>query len=126
MIANSVIVEGIESTESVEGLYSTVHGAGRILSRTQAEGKKKWIRDDYGKKRLQIVAPGIVDWQKVKDKMNLLGIELRGAGADEAPECYKSLTEVLQFHGETIKILHILKPIGIAMAGDTVVDEYKD
>ena len=31
----SVIVEGVDSELSKKGLYSTVHGAGRIMSRTQ-------------------------------------------------------------------------------------------
>ena len=35
----SVILEGVESTENEEALYSTVHGAGRVMSRTQAAGR---------------------------------------------------------------------------------------
>ncbi len=53
-------------------------------------------------------------------------IELRGAGADEAPECYKKLEEVLQYQGNTIKVLHRLHPIGVAMAGGETFDPYKD
>ena len=34
----SVIVEGVESARS-GALYSTVHGAGRVMSRTAARGK---------------------------------------------------------------------------------------
>lgn len=40
----SVILRGVESPESAEMLYSTVHGAGRVMSRTQAAGKQRWIR----------------------------------------------------------------------------------
>lgn len=126
MMDNSVIVEGVDDQYAKDGLYSTVHGAGRVMSRTQAAGKKKWIRGEDGKKRPQIVAPGLVNWNSVKKAMKTMNIELRGAGADEAPECYKSLKEVLTYHGSTIKILHTLKPLGVAMAGDTVIDEYKD
>src|SRR5213593_1496272 len=36
---NSVILEGVEGEGSKESLYSTVHGAGRVMSRTQAAGK---------------------------------------------------------------------------------------
>jgi tRNA-splicing ligase RtcB len=126
MMDNSVIVEGIESQESKEGLYSTVHGAGRVLSRTQAAGKKKWLRGEDGKKRPQIVAPGIVNWQMVQAMIESKGIELRGAGADEAPQCYKTLSEVLNYQGPTIKVLHELRPIGVAMAGDTIEDPYRD
>ena len=35
----SVILEGVESDEAEESLFSTVHGAGRIMSRTQAAGR---------------------------------------------------------------------------------------
>ena len=39
---DAVIVEGLESDESRESFYSTVHGAGRVMSRTQAAGKKRF------------------------------------------------------------------------------------
>src|SRR3954465_5221466 len=35
---DSVILEGVEGEGSKESLYSTVHGAGRVMSRTQAAG----------------------------------------------------------------------------------------
>jgi tRNA-splicing ligase RtcB (3'-phosphate/5'-hydroxy nucleic acid ligase) len=42
----SAILEGVESTGAEESLFSTVHGAGRIMSRTQAAGRvgrrKRW------------------------------------------------------------------------------------
>ncbi|GAG42233.1 unnamed protein product, partial [marine sediment metagenome] len=44
---NSVILEGVDGDESKQTLYSTVHGAGRVLSRNQARGKitrkKQWL-----------------------------------------------------------------------------------
>jgi len=123
---SSVILEGVDSQEAKESLYSTVHGAGRVLSRTQAAGKKKWLRGEDGKKRPTIVKPGTVDWEKVLEGMKNKNIELRGSGADEAPEVYKKLDEVLGFHKDSIKILHKLKPIGVAMAGSEVFDPYKD
>jgi len=42
---NSVIVKGIDSEKSKECFYSTVHGAGRIMSRTQAAGKKRFKKE---------------------------------------------------------------------------------
>ena len=52
---NAVIVEGVESGESKEALYSTVHGAGRVMSRTEAKGKYKQKKDrDTGKHYLQL------------------------------------------------------------------------
>lgn len=122
----SVIVEGVDSPESAQGLYSTVHGAGRILSRTQAAGKKKWIRGVDGKKRPQIVSPGLVDFEQVKMRARGFGIELRGAGPDEAPQCYKNLAEVLDYQGDTIIGKHVLFPVGVAMAGAEIEDPYKD
>lgn len=40
----SVILRGVDSFESEMSLYSTVHGAGRVMSRTQAAGKQKWTK----------------------------------------------------------------------------------
>jgi len=54
------------------------------------------------------------------------GVELRGAGTDEAPHVYKRLPEVLKFHDPTIRILHTLTPLGVAMAGEDESDPYKD
>jgi tRNA-splicing ligase RtcB len=53
-------------------------------------------------------------------------VELRGAGVDESPHCYKRLPEVLAEHEGTIRILHTLTPIGVAMAGKNEFDPYKD
>lgn len=38
----SVILKGIDSPRSKEAFYSTVHGAGRVMSRTEAAGKMKF------------------------------------------------------------------------------------
>lgn len=122
----SVIVEGVDTPESRAGLFSTVHGAGRVLSRTKATGKGKWQKVGRNKRKNVIHTPGVVDWPKVKAEMKSRGIVLVGAGADEAPECYKSLEEVLEYQGNTIKVLHRLAPIGVAMAPSDVIDPYKD
>lgn len=126
MMDDSVIVEGIDSPESREGLFSTVHGAGRILSRTKAAGKGKWQKMGKGKRMKVITTPGIVDFDKVKTSMSSANITLIGAGADEAPECYKNLEEVLKYQGNTIKVLHKLRPIGVIMAGNDTYDPYAD
>lgn len=52
--------------------------------------------------------------------------ELRGAGVDESPHCYKRLTDVLAAHSNTLKVVHTLTPVGVAMAGGDDVDPYKD
>ncbi len=77
MFDTSVIVEGIDSDESQQGLYSTVHGAGRILSRRKALGKTKFKKGPHGKKRKVLVQKGLVDFEKTQQKAKSLGIELR-------------------------------------------------
>lgn len=121
----SVIVKGKDSGLSEKGLYSTVHGAGRVMSRRQAAGKTKWIKGKDGRKRPTTVSKGAVDFEAVQARISAK-VELRGAGADEAPECYKNLNSVLGYQGETIEILHRLHPIGVAMAGEDTFDPYKD
>lgn len=112
----SVILEGLDTPENRDALYSTVHGAGRVLSRTQAAGKRV-----KGKRVGGQVTPEMMrQWVKREQ------VELRGAGTDEAPQCYKRLPEVLKHHEKTIRVTHTLRPIGVAMAGEGVEDPYKD
>jgi len=96
------------------------------MSRNEAAGKKKWIKDRDGIKKPVTVGRGKVNFEKVKTTLRQKGIELRGSGADEAPECYKNLDEVLSYMGNTIKVLYKLHPIGVAMAGSEIYDPYKD
>lgn len=126
MLDTSVIIEGVDTPLAKDTLYSTVHGAGRVMSRTEAAGKTKWMRDQYGVKRKTVIRKGSVDFEVTKETIKAQGIELRGAGADESPQCYKKLSEVLGAMGDTIKILHTLDPIGVAMADEKIVDPYKD
>ena len=102
----SVIVEGLDSTESKKALYSTVHGAGRIMSRTEAAGKYRNGKRSGGKISRQMM----LDWIEREN------VELQGANTDESPHCYRRLTQVLKHHALTIRVLHTLHPIGVAMA----------
>jgi hypothetical protein len=70
--------------------------------------------------------PGKVDWPAVQTRLREQGIVLVGGGADEAPEVYKLLPDVLAAHGDSIRVNHILRPLGVAMAGRDVHDPYKD
>ncbi len=110
----SVILRGRheDPAEALAGLYSTVHGAGRVMGRRKAAGKWKYNKAT-GEHRQ--VAPGLVT-QEMMDKW-LEGIELRGGGLDESPDCYKRLDAVLKSHRSTIEVLHTLSPLGVAMAG---------
>jgi tRNA-splicing ligase RtcB len=146
----SVILEGVESEESASLLYSTVHGAGRVMSRTQAAGKTRRRKfwqcadcdyqhtdggqpcPDHGHSRMrkkwhhEQVRPGLIDFAQVKGTLAERKIELRGGAADEAPDAYKRLDAVLDAHAGTIRVLHTLTPIGVAMAGADVYDPWKD
>jgi tRNA-splicing ligase RtcB len=109
---SSVILEGADTPASQAAFFSTVHGAGRRLSRTRAKGKKG--------------RPGLIDFATVQADLRTRGIELRGGAADEAPDAYKRLDQVLADHGDTIRVLHRLEPIGVAMAGPDTFDPYRD
>ncbi|MFN0155851.1 MAG: RtcB family protein [Gaiella sp.] len=159
---DSVILEGVDSADSTDALFSTVHGAGRVMSRTHAAGRvrrrKRWAcsnRDcdrvfdsdgisahqraprkgvcpdhpEAGVRKVWIeeqLKPGVVDWPAVQERLRAQGIVVVGGGADEAPEVYKRLPEVLAAHGGSIRVLHTLRPLGVAMAGRDVHDPYKD
>ena len=117
----SVILEGIDSEESQHALYSTVHGAGRVMSRTQAAGRFRWKQG----KRVQL-SEGTISREMMMDWVSKSRVTLRGAGTDESPHCYKRLPEVLAFHEPTIRVLHTLTPVGVAMAGADEFDPFKD
>jgi tRNA-splicing ligase RtcB len=67
-----------------------------------------------------------VDFRAVQDRLRARGTVLRGAGADEAPEAYRKLDDVLARHAETIDVEHILRPRIVVMAGANEFDPYKD
>lgn len=117
---DAVIIEGIDSAESRQALYSTVHGAGRIMSRTAAKGKFERV----GKKRIR--RDGLVRHDEMLKWVRERGVELRGGDVDEAPQAYRRLPDVLAAHAGTIRVLHTLRPLGVAMAGRDTVDPYKD
>ena len=98
---------------------SRSQAAGRFRRRTVIRGGRK-VRVE------QQVKPGVVDWPAVQARLREQGIVLVGGGADEAPEVYKRLPDVLAAHGETIRVKQALRPLGVAMAGRDVYDPYKD
>ena len=116
---DSVILEGVENDEAPYSLYSTVHGAGRSMSRTAARGKTN-------RKTGEVISPGAISRQMMNEWIRARGVTLRGAGTDEAPQAYKRLPEVLEYHKSSVKILHTLKPMGVAMAGEHEFDPFKD
>jgi tRNA-splicing ligase RtcB len=117
----SYILEGVESPGNQQLLRSTVHGAGRVVSRTAAAGKSRW----KGGRKIRI-SEGLVDMEKVRERLRNDGIILRGAGADEAPEVYRQLTDVVAAHGDTVKVIRTLHPLIVCMASEDEIDPYKD
>ena len=145
----AVILEGVESPEAGTALHSTVHGAGRAMSRTKAAGRigtrlecsdrdcAYWTTrkerapcpDHPGArliKRRGRVTRGAIDFPTVRAELAAKGIELRGGAADEAPAAYKRLEDVLAHHEGSVRVLHRLHPIGVAMAPAETFDPYKD
>ena len=148
----AVILEGTAAGE--QALFSTVHGAGRAMSRTQAAGRSRrrwacgnprcdWIQPPGScrprrecptcgssskgfRRRLVRETAGVIDWPATVAELAHKGIELRGANAEEAPGAYKRLGEVLAEHGDTIRVVHTLTPLGVAMAPGDTPDPYKD
>ena len=122
---DAVIIEGVDSEASKEALYSTVHGAGRIMSRTAAKGKFVNETGEDGKTK-RVRKEGLVRHDEMMKWLHDRKVELRGGDLDEAPQAYRRLPEVLAAHDGTIRVLHTLTPIGVAMAGHDIYDPYKD
>ena len=119
---DAVILSGVESEAAAASLYSTVHGAGRIMSRAEARGR--FVKDpETGKKIRQ---QGRVRHDEMHAWINERRVSLRGGDLDEAPQAYRRLPEVLAHHAGTIHIEHTLRPFGVVMAGADVVDPFKD
>lgn len=105
MAEPAVILQGADPDEGSQAhrlqrraMYSTVHGAGRVMGRRHA---KRTL--DAGR-----VARGVRD----------RGVVVRGGGLDEAPEVYKRLEQVLAEQGPTVRVLESLEPLVVCMAPD--------
>ena len=124
---DAVIVQGTPANEADdatirlqrEALFSTVHGAGRIMSRAAAAGK-------VHRKTGEVIRPGLVSPEMMNDWVRRKGVILRGGGLDESPHVYRRLPEVLAAQGPTIQVLHTLRPLIVVMAGANEFDPYKD
>jgi len=118
---NAVILEGVDSPAAREALFSTVHGAGRVMSRTAAKGKTRWrggqqVRLTEGR----ISRDAMMAWIHEKD------VCLRGGDLDEAPQAYRRLDEVLEAHHDTIEVRHTLRPVGVAMAAASTRQPFRE
>jgi tRNA-splicing ligase RtcB (3'-phosphate/5'-hydroxy nucleic acid ligase) len=122
---DAVIVQGAAATDATtareqrEALFSTVHGAGRVMSRTQAAGKRR-------RRTGEVIAPGRVSPEMMQAWIREKGVVLRGGGLDESPHVYRRLPEVIAAQGGTVEVLHTLRPLVVVMAGADEFDPYKD
>jgi tRNA-splicing ligase RtcB (3'-phosphate/5'-hydroxy nucleic acid ligase) len=88
MGARSYIVRGLGNEESFQ---SCSHGAGRVMSRTEA--KKRFTVDDH------IAATQGIECRKDKDVI------------DETPAAYKSIDAVMHAQRDLVEIVHTLKQV---------------
>jgi tRNA-splicing ligase RtcB (3'-phosphate/5'-hydroxy nucleic acid ligase) len=103
---DAVILEGVDTPEARANLYSTVHGAGRVMGRFAA--KKSLDRGEMER------------WLRRR------GIFLVGGGLDESPMAYRRLDDVLVHHADSVRVLHRLRPLAVLMAGADERDPYGD
>src|SRR3989344_5162832 len=113
--ANDAVLTDLQE----QSLFSTVHGAGRVMSRTEAAGKRN-------RKTGEMKSPGKVSPEMMREWLAKKGGILRGGGLDESPHAYRRLPEVLAAQGSTIEVLHTLQPLIVVMAGANEFDPYKD
>jgi tRNA-splicing ligase RtcB (3'-phosphate/5'-hydroxy nucleic acid ligase) len=118
---DSVILRGAsdDTAEQRAALYSTVHGAGRVMSRTEARGK-------INRKTGEVKSRGAISRAMLEQWIGEKKVILRGGGVDEAPQVYRRLHKVLAAQGPTIEVVHTLRPIAVVMAGEKEFDPYKD
>src|SRR5258707_6355594 len=70
----SVILEGVENDEAKHSLYSTVHGAGRVMGRMEAKGKTD-------RKTGQVLRPGKVTAEMMQGWLKKANVELGEPGS---------------------------------------------
>lgn len=103
---DAVIVQGVDSHEAARSLRSTIHGAGRTFGRREAI--RRFTKADMDA------------WLQGR------GVLLAGGGIDESPMAYRRLPDVLAYHEGAVKVLHTLRPVAVAMAGEGEFDPWKD
>ena len=93
MASPAFVVRGKGKEESMK---SASHGAGRVLSRTQA------LRT--------------FSWDDVKRQLDKAGVTLLSSGLDEVPGVYKNIHEVMDFQKDLVEILATFHPRLVKMA----------
>ncbi len=113
--------DGDDATRALqrESMFSTVHGAGRVMSRTAAAGK-------VSRRSGKVIRPGAVSPEMMQAWGREKGVILRGGGLDESPHVYRRLPDVLAAQKGTVEVLHRLRPLVVVMAGADMFDPYRD
>ena len=93
MAAPGYVVRGKGEATSLE---SAAHGAGRVMSRRQAERE--------------------LDWGDVRAHLHETGVTLISAGLDEAPAVYKDIEEVMSHQDDLVEIVARFDPAIVKMA----------
>jgi len=93
MASSTYIVRGKGNDDS---LHSAAHGAGRVMSRTQA------------KKTL--------NWEDARAQLARRGVKLLSAGLDEVPAVYKDIHEVMAAQSDLVEPLARFQPRIVKMA----------
>lgn len=127
---NAVILRGIgtddlasrfdrieTAQEQRAALFSTVHGAGRVMSRGKATGKNR------RGKQVREAMIRTDDWQRW---LSDFGVIMKGGDVDEAPQAYRRLPDVLAAQGTTVEVIRNLRPVIACMAPSDIHDPFKD
>lgn len=93
MATPAYVVRGKGSTDA---LNSAAHGAGRVMSRSQAKKRLKWADARY--------------------RLEEAGVTLMSAGLDEAPMVYKDIEEVMSAQEDLVAPLARFRPRLVKMA----------
>ncbi len=87
-----------------EALHSAAHGAGRVMSRSQAKQT--------------------LTWSQLRRELAAAGVELLSAGLDESPSVYKDIETVMTAQQELVEILGRFDPklVKMSPAGERAED----
>lgn len=88
----------IRGKGNVLSLNSASHGAGRRMSRRKA-------KDRY-------------NWKSVRNDLERKGVRVLSAGADEVPDVYKDIREVMKQQADLVEIIARFDPKIVKMCGD--------
>lgn len=95
MASSGFIVRGKGVASSIN---SASHGAGRLMSRTQAKAT---------------ILPG-----HMNKALKEAGVELIGSGLDEAPMAYKNIHQVMEYQKDLVEVVGTFMPRIVRMCGD--------